>query len=46
MDRDTRRVVEAKLRRRDREQGKLPDAFLDEGNLYSGSEMRDLYLFP
>lgn len=33
MSRDARRVVEAKLRRRDREQGRLPAAFLDEGML-------------
>jgi uncharacterized protein with von Willebrand factor type A (vWA) domain len=31
MSRDARRVVEAKLRRRDREQGRLPAAFLDDG---------------
>ncbi|KAJ3369255.1 MCM DNA helicase complex subunit [Kappamyces sp. JEL0680] len=30
MDRDNRRVVEAQLRRRDREQGRMPAAFLDD----------------
>ena len=31
MDRTTRLVAEAKMRRRDREAGKIPNAFLDEG---------------
>lgn len=40
LDRDTRLLAEAKMRRRDREAGRIPDAFLDEGMQYM-SHMSD-----